>query len=45
MVFLLAPPILGVIADVFGIRLSYAIGLPLVLISLMTVKSLRPTRI
>lgn len=45
MVFLLAPPILGVIADVFGIRFSYAIGLPLVLISLMTVKSLRPPRI
>ena len=41
MVFLLAPPLLGIIADYFGIRLSYAIGLPLVIISLMTVKSLR----
>lgn len=41
MVFLLAPPILGIIADYFGIRISYAIGLPLVVLSLLTVSSLR----
>lgn len=40
--FLLAPPILGIIADLFGIRVSYAIGLPLVLISFATISSLRP---
>ena len=41
-VFLLAPPILGTIAEYFGIRISYAIGLPLVLISFMTLSSLKP---
>lgn len=41
-VFLLAPPLLGVIADLFGIRISYAIGLPLIVISLMTISSLKP---
>ena len=40
-VFLLAPPILGTVAEYFGIRISYAIGLPLIVISLMTVSSLR----
>ena len=40
-VFLLAPPLLGVIADVFGIRISYAIGLPLVVISLMSISALK----
>ena len=39
-VFLLAPPLLGAVADLFGIRISYAIGLPLVLVSLLTVSSL-----
>ena len=41
MVFLLAPPILGIIADYFGIRISYAIGLPLVVISFFTISALR----
>lgn len=41
-VFLLAPPILGTIAEYFGIRISYAVGLPLVIISFMTLSSLRP---
>lgn len=40
-VFLLAPPILGNIAEFFGIRVSFAIGLPLVMLSVMTVRSLR----
>jgi MFS family permease len=39
-VFLLAPPILGFVAEQFGIRASFAIGLPLVVISLLTVKAL-----
>ena len=40
-VFLLAPPILGNIADYFGIRVSFAIGLPLVILSFLSLKSLR----
>lgn len=43
-VFLLAPPILGTIAEYFGIRISYAIGLPLVLLSFMTLSSLKPSQ-
>ena len=39
-VFLLAPPLLGAVADLFGIRISYAIGLPLVLLSFFTISSL-----
>jgi MFS family permease len=39
-VFLLAPPILGFIAEQFGIRMSFAIGLPLVVISLWKVRAL-----
>lgn len=31
--FLLAPPLLGLVAEHFGIRISYAVGLPFVLLS------------
>lgn len=43
-VFLLAPPILGTIAELFGIRYSFAIGLPLVLLSLLSLHALRPQK-
>jgi len=36
MVFLLAPPLLGFVAQHFGIRASFAIALPLVVLSLLT---------
>jgi hypothetical protein len=32
--FLLAPPLLGFVAEGWGIRVSFAFGLPLVLLSL-----------
>ena len=35
--FLLAPPLLGFVAEHFGIRWSYAIGLPFVILSWLTV--------
>ena len=38
--FMLAPPLLGVIAEHWGIRASFAVGLPLVLLSLATSGSL-----
>ena len=40
-IFLLAPPILGFVAEHFGIRYSFGIGLPLVLLSWFTVHSLK----
>ena len=40
-VFLLAPPLLGTVADLFGLRMSFAITLPLVALSLVTVSALR----
>ena len=40
-IFLLAPPILGFVAEHFGIRYSFGIGLPLVLLSWFTVNSLK----
>lgn len=40
MIFMLAPPLLGLVAEHFGIRNSFAIGLPLVVLSLLTAKSL-----
>lgn len=40
-VFLLAPPLLGFIAEHFGIRMSFGIGLPLIILSLVTSKALR----
>ncbi len=41
-IFLLAPPLLGAIAEYFGIRASFGLGLPLVVLSWFTVKALRP---
>lgn len=43
-IFLLAPPTLGFIAEHFGIRYSFAIGLPFVLLSWYTAHSLIPPR-
>ncbi len=40
LVFLLAPPILGFIAENFGIRISFGIGLPLVIVSWFFISSL-----
>ena len=40
--FLLGPPLLGYVAQAFGIRWSFGIGLPLVAISLAAVGALRP---
>lgn len=39
-VFLIAPPLLGFIAEHFGIRMSFAIGIPLVILSWFTISSL-----
>ena len=41
LVFLLAPPILGFIAENFGIRISFGIGLPLVIVSWFFISSLK----
>lgn len=41
-VFLVAPPMLGFIAEHFGIRVSYAVGLPLVVLSLFFTRHLAP---
>lgn len=38
--FLIAPPLLGFIADTFGIRVSFGVGLPLVILSWFTIHSL-----
>lgn len=40
--FLVAPPALGFVAEHFGIRWSFGIGIPLVLISLVLVKQVLP---
>ncbi len=40
MVFLLAPPLLGFVAEHYGIRTAFGIGLPLIVLSLMTAGSL-----
>lgn len=39
-VFLLGPPLLGLVAEAWGIRAAYAVGLPLLALSLLTVGSL-----
>jgi MFS family permease len=39
--FLLGPPLLGLVAQAFGIRWSFGIGLPLVALSLVAVTALR----
>ena len=41
LVFLLAPPVLGFIAENFGIRISFGIGLPLVIVSWFFISSLK----
>ena len=41
-VFLLAPPLLGTVAEAFGIRMSFGVGLPFVVLSWFMVSSLRP---
>lgn len=39
-IFLLAPPLLGFVAEHFGIRMSFAVGLPLIALSFLTVNAL-----
>ena len=39
---LIAPPLLGLIAEHFGIRVSFGIGIPLVIISWFAVHALKP---
>jgi len=41
LVFLVGPPILGFVAEHFGIRTSFGIGLPLIVLSLITASALR----
>ena len=41
MIFVLAPPILGFVADWLGIRMSYAISLPLIILSFFSLRALR----
>ena len=41
-VFLLAPPLLGVVAEYIGIRYAFAICLPLAVLSLFSLRSLSP---
>ena len=40
--FLVAPPMLGFVAEHFGIRNSFGIGIPLVILSFLTLSSLTP---
>ncbi len=40
--FLIGPPLLGVIAEHFGVRVSFGICLPLVVVSWFAVRALRP---
>lgn len=42
--FLLGPPILGYIGEHIGIRWIYGVGIPLVIISLLSTQSLAPAR-
>ena len=44
MMFLLGPPLLGYVAQTLGIRTAFGIGLPLILASLILVKSLGSAR-
>lgn len=43
-VFLIAPPLLGYIAEHFGIRVSFGVALPLIVVSWFTARHLAPTR-
>ena len=38
--FLVGPPLLGIVAETFGIRWAFGLGLPLVILALTTVKAL-----
>lgn len=40
--FLLAPPVLGFVAEHFGIRYSFGIGIPLVILSWFTIHTIAP---
>ena len=42
--FLMAPPLLGWVAQHWGVRWSYGVGLPLILLSLAVTSTLRPAR-
>jgi MFS family permease len=42
--FLMAPPLLGFVAEHWGIRWTFGLGLPLVLLSAALSSSLRPAR-
>ena len=41
LMFLLAPPVLGFVAEHFGIRVSFGIGLPMVVLSWLFINSLK----
>lgn len=41
-VFFLGPPLLGFVAEAFGIRMSYFVGVPLILAALLAVRALAP---
>ena len=41
-VFFLGPPLLGFVAEAFGIRMSYFVGVPLILAALLAVGALAP---
>jgi MFS family permease len=43
-VFLMAPPLLGFVAEHIGIRYAFGLGLPLVVLGLAFVKRFEPTR-
>lgn len=42
--FLIAPALLGIVAEQFGIRVSFGLGIPLVLLSWFTLHSLSPDK-
>ena len=42
--FLLGPPLLGFVAEHWGVRWAYGVGLPLVAISFVAASALRPPR-
>lgn len=42
--FLVAPPMLGYVAEHFGIRISFGVGLPLIILSWFTLHTLEPKR-
>lgn len=42
--FLIGPPLLGFVAEEFGIRVSFGIGIPLVILSWLNISSLETTK-